>query len=94
MIKSYSKINLFLKVLKKNRNRLHNIQSSVVLLNLYDRIIIKKINKKQDEINFIGKFKKDINKKNNSITKSLYVLRRYGFINKANKYKISIEKIL
>ena len=92
MIKSYSKINLFLKVLKKNRNRLHNIQSSVVLLNLYDRIIIKKINKKQDEINFIGKFKKDINKKNNSITKSLYVLRRYGFINKANKYKISIEK--
>ena len=63
-----------------------------MLLNLYDRIIIKKINKKQDEINFIGKFKKDINKKNNSITKSLYVLRRYGFINKANKYKISIEK--
>ena len=69
MIKSYSKINLFLKVLKKNNNGLHNIQSSVMLLNLYDQIIIKNTNKNQDEIKLIGKFKKKINSKNNSITK-------------------------
>ena len=48
MIKSYSKINLFLRVLKKNSNGLHNIQSSVMLLDLHDRINIKKTNKKQD----------------------------------------------
>ena len=92
MIKSYSKINLFLKVLKKNGNRLHNIQSSVMLLNLHDRINIKKINKKEDEIKFIGKFKKKIKKKNNSITKSLYILRKYCLISKTTKYKIVIDK--
>ena len=44
MIKSFSKVNLFLKVLKKNRDKLHNIQSNTVLINLYDQIEIKKIN--------------------------------------------------
>jgi 4-diphosphocytidyl-2-C-methyl-D-erythritol kinase len=92
MIKSYSKINLFLKVLKKNNNGLHNIQSSVMLLNLYDQIIIKNTNKNQDEIKLIGKFKKKINSKNNSITKSLYILRKHNFLDKKNKYKITINK--
>ena len=92
MIKSYSKVNLFLKVLKKNSNQLHNIQSSVMLLDLHDRITIKNISKKKDEINFLGKFKKDIKKKNNSITTSLDILRRYGLISKKKKYKITIEK--
>ena len=57
MIKSYSKINLFLKVSKKNEG-LHNIQSSVMLLDLHDNIILKKINKNKDVIKFIGQFKK------------------------------------
>ena len=52
MIKSYSKINLFLKVLKKNNKDLHNLQSSTMLLDLHDRIDIKNIKKKKDEINF------------------------------------------
>ena len=42
MIKSYSKLNLFLRVLKKTSRGLHNIQSSVMLLNLCDHISIKK----------------------------------------------------
>jgi 4-diphosphocytidyl-2C-methyl-D-erythritol kinase len=42
MIKSYSKINLFLKILKKNSKGLHNIQSSVMLLDLHDKIDLKK----------------------------------------------------
>ncbi|MDA9091755.1 4-(cytidine 5'-diphospho)-2-C-methyl-D-erythritol kinase [Pelagibacteraceae bacterium] len=92
MIKSFSKINLFLKVLKKNSSGLHIIQSSVMLLDLYDKISIKNINKKKDEIKFIGQFKKKINIKNNSITKSLYILRKYGLINRGCKYKIIIEK--
>jgi 4-diphosphocytidyl-2-C-methyl-D-erythritol kinase len=92
MIKSYSKINLFLRVLKKNSNGLHDIQSTVILLNLHDQINIKSINKNQDEINFIGKFKKDVNIKNNSITKSLNLLRKHSLINKKKRYKIIINK--
>ena len=92
MIKSYSKINLFLRVLKKNSNGLHNIQSSVMLLDLHDRINIKKTSKKQDEIKFIGKFKKNINIKNNSIIKSLNILRMYNCISKENRFKIVVDK--
>lgn len=85
MIKSYSKINLFLKVLKKNNKDLHNLQSSTMLLDLYDRIDIKNIKKKKDEINFSGKFSKNISKKNNSITKSLQLLRKHSFVSKKKK---------
>ena len=92
MIKSYSKINLFLKVLKKNTNGLHSIQSSVMLLDLCDYINIKSINKKKDKIKFIGQFKKNINSKNNSIAKSLSLLRKYRFISKSKRYEIIIDK--
>jgi 4-diphosphocytidyl-2-C-methyl-D-erythritol kinase len=92
MIKSYSKINLFLKVLKKNNKDLHNLQSSTMLLDLYDRIDIKNIKKKQDEINFSGKFSKNISKKNNSITKSLQLLRKHSFVSKKKRYKIIVDK--
>ena len=65
MIKSYSKINLFLRVLKKNNKGLHDIQSSVMLLNLYDKIILKNTKKSKDDIKFIGQFKKNINRTTN-----------------------------
>ena len=91
MIKSYSKINLFLKVSKKNEG-LHNIQSSVMLLDLHDNIILKKINKNKDVIKFIGQFKKNINKRINSISKTLSLLRKHNLIDKKKKYKIIINK--
>tara|TARA_B100000780_G_scaffold249819_1_gene195721 strand:- start:76 stop:915 length:840 start_codon:yes stop_codon:yes gene_type:complete len=92
MIKAYSKINLFLKILKKKNNGLHDIQSSIMLLDLHDKIRIKNTDKNHDEIKFIGQFKKNINTKNNSITKSLYLLREQGLISKKKKYKIVINK--
>jgi len=92
MIKSYSKINLFLKVLKKNNKGLHNIQSSVMMLNLHDKIIIKKINKDKDNIKFIGQFKKDINKNTNTISESLSLLRKKNLIDQKKRYKITINK--
>ena len=85
MIKSYSKINLFLKVLKKNNKGLHNIQSSVILLNLHDKINLKNIKKNKDDIRFIGKFKKNINRNKNSISKSLFLLRKHNLIDKKKK---------
>ena len=48
MIKSFSKINLSLRVLKKLETGLHDIQSNIMLLNLYDVIKINKINRKND----------------------------------------------
>ena len=90
MIKSFSKINLFLNVLKKTKNGLHNIQSSVMLLNLHDKINIKNSNK--DEIKFVGRFAKNINKNTNSISKTLSALRKHNLINKKIKYKITINK--
>ena len=92
MIKSFSKVNLFLKVLKKNRDKLHNIQSNTVLVNLHDQIEIKKINEKKDKINFTGRFKENVKKKDNSIIRSLNLLRSYNLIDKANRYKITINK--
>ena len=58
MVKSYSKINLFLKVLKKNNQGLHNIQSTTMLVDLYDEMSIKKIKKKKMKLYLKGVLKK------------------------------------
>ena len=92
MIKSYSKINLFLKVLKKNNKGLHNVQSSVMLLDLHDQISLESINKNKDSIEFIGHFKKNINRKTNTISKTLFLLRKHNLIDKKKNYKITVSK--
>mgnify|MGYP001349752325 FL=1 len=93
VLKSYAKINLFLKVGKKlKKTKLHNIQSLIFLINLKDEIIIKKIYGSKDVVKFTGKFKKNIKKKNNSIKKSLLLLRRKKFIEKKTNYKIVVKK--
>ena len=43
VLKSYAKINLFLSVNQKLSNGFHNIQSIFCLINLSDKIFIKKI---------------------------------------------------
>ena len=55
IIKSYSKINLTLKVLNKFKSGMHNIETNSVLINLFDEINIQK--NKKDIIVFKGKFK-------------------------------------
>ncbi|MBO6482257.1 MAG: hypothetical protein HVK29_00935 [Pelagibacteraceae bacterium] len=93
ILKSYCKINLFLSVGRKlKRYKLHNIQSLIFFINLYDQIQIKKINSSKDNIKFFGKFSNYVNKKNNSITKSLSLLRTRGFINEKDKFKIIVKK--
>ena len=93
-LKSYSKINLFLSVGKKIKgSHLHNIQSLVFLINIYDKIKIQKNNQlKKDEVKFYGKFSSFIKKKNNSISKSFELLRRKGYIKEDNFYKVSVYK--
>ena len=92
MIKSYCKINLSLRVLKKNKNGFHDIQSNVFLLNIFDEIKIKKNKENKDNITFRGKFKKFVNKTNNSIINILKILRSNELIPKKVKYKIIIDK--
>ena len=92
MIKSFCKINLSLRVLKKLQTGLHNIQSNTVLINLYDIIKVNKINRKKDTIFFKGKFKKLVNISKNSVSDTLRILRTSGLIKKENRYKIVINK--
>ena len=92
MIKSFSKINLFLRVLKKNNKGLHNIQSTTMLINLHDKISINKIQKNKDEVVFIGPFKKNIKNKTNTVISALSLLRSEKIINNKKRYKILINK--
>ena len=62
ILNSYSKINLSLSVNRKLRSGLHEIQSYFCLIDLKDKIHIKKINKKKDKILFKGPFGKKIKK--------------------------------
>ena len=91
IIKSFSKINLSLKVNRKlKNNRLHEIQSYFCLVNLYDDIKIKKIKDKKDIIKFRGQFSKYIKKSSNSVIDVLNILRERNLI--SSYYSVSINK--
>ena len=90
-IKSYCKINLSLKIIKKLRNGYHDISSLITFSDLYDIITISKINKPYDIISFSGKFCKGINIKNNTVTKLLKILRKNKLL-KNQSFKINIKK--
>ncbi len=91
VLKSYAKINLTLSVNKKLKNGLHNIQSIYCLINLYDKIFIKKIiNSNSDKISFNGPFSQHINKSHNSVKKVLNVLRKNRIIH--DYYSIKVKK--
>ena len=90
-IKSYCKINLSLRVIKKLNNDYHNIISLVTFCDLYDLISISKIRNLKDKISFSGKFKNGISKKSNTVTKVLDLLRRNKLLEN-QAFKINIKK--
>ncbi len=90
-IKSYCKINLSLRVIKKLNNNYHNIISLITFCDLHDVISISKTKSLKDKISFSGKFKKGINKKSNTITKILNLLRRAKLLEN-QAFKINIRK--
>tara|TARA_B110000971_G_C19861428_1_gene431818 strand:- start:70 stop:822 length:753 start_codon:yes stop_codon:yes gene_type:complete len=63
-----------------------------MLLDLHDNISINKIKKKKDKVIFTGLFKKNINVKRNSVTKTMSLLRNENLIEPSNRYKIVINK--
>ena len=89
-IKSYCKINLFLKIIGKKGN-FHNIQTLSFLVNHHDEISIIKT-KNKDKINFFGKFNKSVKKNDNSLSKTLKILRNNKLLDSKKKYKIEINK--
>ena len=90
LLKSFSKINLSLSVNKKLKNGLHDIQSYFCLINLYDQIDVKKINGEKDIIKFKGQFARYINKKKNSISETLKILRKQKAI--TSYYSVTVNK--
>ena len=90
VIKSYSKINLTLKVNSKSRNGLHEIQTFYSWINLIDKISITEIKKNRDKISFKGPFAKLVKKRNNTVYNLLKKLRELKLI--SNYYSIKITK--
>ena len=90
-IKSYCKINLSLRVIKKLNNNYHNIISLITFCDLHDVISISKTRSSRDKISFSGKFKKGINKKSNTVTEILNLLRRAKLLGNQT-FKINIRK--
>ena len=90
-IKSFCKINLSLRVLKRLSNGYHNIKSLVTFCDLHDLISISKIKGVNDKISFSGRFKKGVSKRSNTITNVLYLLRKRNFFQK-QAFKIDIQK--
>ena len=90
-IQSYCKINLSLKIIKKLKNGYHSISSLITFCDLYDIISVSKINTSKDKVIFSGKFSKGIDKKVNTVTKVLTLLRKQNFI-KNQSFKINIQK--
>ena len=89
-IKSYCKINLSLRVLRKLNSNLHDIESNNVMVNVFDEIKLVKTNKTKDLVSFKGKFREFINPKKNTVVETLYLLRKFKLIK--NFYKIEIKK--
>ena len=90
IIKSYSKINLTLKVNYKSRNGLHEIQTLYSWINLNDQININETKKNKDRIIFKGPFAKLVKKRNNTVLQLLKKLRELKLI--SNYYSIAITK--
>jgi len=90
-IKSFCKINLTLRVIKKLNNGYHAIKSLVTFCNLHDLILIKKIKGSKDEIVFSGPFKNGINKTSNTVSKLLRILRKKKLL-RGQVFYINIKK--
>lgn len=89
-LKSYCKVNLTLRVIKKLKTGLHDIRSFIALCEPHDDLYISNNIQKKDLIIFLGKFKKKISTKN-TISNTLALLRKRGIVTK-RFYRIKIYK--
>ena len=92
VLKSFAKINLSLLINKKLDNGLHDIQSLFCLISLFDTISIKKNSekKREDKIIFKGPFSKFVKNSDNSIKKTLILMRKLKII--SSYYTVQVNK--
>ena len=88
-IKSYAKLNLALNITGKTSS-LHRIESIIAFVDLHDVISIKRSKSNKHNISFIGKFSKNISKKN-TVSKLLEILEKRKLL-KNRKFQIKINK--
>ena len=88
-IKSFAKINLFLKVTGK-QNKYHSLYSLVTQINLYDEVLVKENKDNKSRVFFSGPFK--INDKNNSIIRILRLIKKKFPILKNKNFNIYVKK--
>lgn len=91
LINSYCKINISLRVIKKLKNGLHKINTFITFARIFDQIYLKEIKNTKDKISFYGKFKNNISKSNNTISRILDLLRKNNFIKKIY-FEIKVKK--
>jgi len=89
-LKAYAKVNLYLNVIKKLKNKYHEIETLFCFCDIYDEIFIS-CNAKKNKIIFSGRFSEGINDNNNTILKLLSILKEHPRFNN-NKFKIKIVK--
>ncbi len=88
-IKSYAKVNLFLKVTKRLKN-FYKLHSLIVQINLYDEILIKENSKKKNTIFFFGKYK--ANTQNNTVINLLKLMKKKFSSIRYKNFDIYIKK--
>ena len=72
-IKSFAKINLFLKVIGKSKNY-HNLYSLISQINLFDEISIQETSAKKSKFLFTGPYK--IKSEKNTISDLIYLMKK------------------
>ena len=88
-IKSYAKINLFLKVTNQLKN-FYKLHSLIVQINLYDEILIKENTKKKNIIFFLGQYK--ANTQNNTVINLLKLMKKKFSSLRYKNFDIYIKK--
>jgi len=90
-IKCFCKINLCLRVIGKITKDYHVIKSFIAFCNIFDVVTISTNKGLKDKIIFSGKFKQGINKKDNTISKVLKLLRKQKLL-KNQYFDINVKK--
>ncbi len=89
-IKSHAKVNLSLNVLRKQKSKLHDLETLVAFVELHDQILIKRTNNKNHIVKFSGRFSNKIPKVN-TVSHLLNILDKKKKL-KNYKYSILIKK--
>ena len=88
-IKSFAKINLFLKVIGKSKNY-HNLYSLISQINLFDEISIQETSAKKSKFLFTGPFK--IKSEKNTISDLIYLMKKKFLYLKDKNFIVRVKK--